>query len=138
MYSVISKDSIFFPLIFPFPYSLKTYEISRAHSQIFLSLSAPHFHSSLFHILSPYANLFQRTACSSPSFYGLRAYTPFSCGGFTCYLKICSNLFPFPLPFSIILLPSLLFLDIGKQRQRPYLLYTMYHFYETINLRMIL
>ncbi|MCD6573260.1 MAG: caspase family protein, partial [Thermoplasmata archaeon] len=35
----------------------------------------------------PYANLFQRTACSSPSFYGLRAYTPFSCGGFTCYLN---------------------------------------------------
>ncbi|HEC75826.1 MAG TPA: hypothetical protein ENI33_01020 [Thermoplasmatales archaeon] len=65
----------------------------RARSQIFLSLSVPHFHSSLFHILSPYANLFQHTACSSPSFYGLRAYTPFSCGGFTCYLKYICSLF---------------------------------------------
>ncbi|HEC75835.1 MAG TPA: HAD family hydrolase [Thermoplasmatales archaeon] len=63
----------------------------QAHSQIFLSLSVPHFHSSLFHILSPYANLFQHTACSSPSFYGLRAYTPFSCGGFTCYLKYAAS-----------------------------------------------
>ena len=48
---------------------------------IFLSLLFSHFHSSQFHILSPYANPFQHTACSSPSFYGLRAYTPSSCGG---------------------------------------------------------